>query len=174
MSLPAAAAMVVEAWRDLDRALDGLSSGDAERRLGGASPISWTVAHLAENVDRLLNDQFLGEERNVFLNVGPFKFGAPGDPADWETVLQEAQKVRETCRRHLEGLSESDLERRAPYEGSSAAIREATEKAGGISLRYALIRVALHHYFHIGEIASARRAAGHQVGDFPGMLEACL
>jgi hypothetical protein len=174
MSIPAAAAMVLEAWCDLDRALDGLSPEDAGRRLGGASPISWTVAHLAENLDRLVNELFLGRERSAFLKDGSFRFGAAGDPAEWDSVLRESEQVRKACRAYLEGLSEGELERRVPYEGSNAAMRAAAQRTGGISLRYALIRVALHYYYHIGEIVSARRAAGHEVGDFPGLLETCF
>src|SRR3990170_1976052 len=154
MPTPSPVAMLVEAWRDLDRALDGLSKADAERRLGGASPISWTVAHLAENVDRLINDLFAGLERNAFLLRGRrFVFGAVGEPTDWGTVLREAQRVKEACRAYLEGLSDNDLERRVPYDGSSVNLQVAAERGGGLSLRYALIRVALHHYYHIGEIA---------------------
>ncbi len=141
--------------------------------MGDASPISWTVAHPAENVDRLINDLFLGKERNAFLKGGSFRVGAAGEPAEWEAVLRETLNVREACRSFLEGLSEGDLERRVPYDGS-LAIRAAAERAGGLSLRYALARLALHHYYHIGEIVSARRAAGHQVEDFPGPLEACI
>ena len=174
MALPAPAAIVLDAWSDLDRALDGLSAADAERRLDGASPISWTVAHLAENVDRLINDLFLGRERNAFLKEGAFRFGAAGDPAGWEAVLREARGVREGCRLFLERLSDGDLDRRVPYDGSNVAMRALAERGGGVSLSYALIRVALHHYYHIGEIVSARRAAGHQVGDFPGLRESCM
>src|SRR3990170_1774590 len=165
MPTPSPVAMLVEAWRDLDRALDGLSKADAERRLGGASPISWTVAHLAENVDRLINDLFLGKERNPFVMDGSFRFGATGEPADWLAAMREARKGRGACHSHLMGLSEGGLDRRVPYSGSNVGMRVAAERHGGVSLRYVLVRVALHHYYHIGEIVSARKAAGHDAGD---------
>lgn len=38
MLTTATAGMVSEAWSDLDRATAGLSSDDAERRIGAASP----------------------------------------------------------------------------------------------------------------------------------------
>ena len=174
MPLPSAAAVLLEAWRDLDRALDGLSKADAERRLGAASPISWTIAHLAENVDRLVNDLFFGGRLSPYLGDRSFRFGATGEPADWLVAMREAQKVSEACRSHLMGLSEEDLDRRVPYDGSNVGMRVAAQKHGGVSLRYVLIRVALHHYYHIGEIVTARKTAGHDVGDFPGLLEACF
>jgi hypothetical protein len=44
----------------------------------------------------------------------------------------------------------------------------------GVSLRYALFRIAAHHYFHIGVMACQRDRTGHQVGDYPGLMSDCL
>lgn len=32
----------------------------------------------------------------------------------------------------------------------------------------------MHHYYHLGEIATARKALGHDIGDFPGLVERYL
>jgi hypothetical protein len=40
-----------------------------------------------------------------------------------------------------------------------------------VTLRYTLLRVLAHHYFHIGELASKRAAAGTSVGDYPGPMQ---
>ena len=166
----ALAGMVVEAWNDLDRATAGLSSEDAERRVGTASPISWSVAHLAEHLDANVNARFQQQDRHPFFGQETFRFGAAGDAADWSRVQLAVQEVRQAAGPFLKGLAEADLSRTVPYDGAIAVAR----KAGEMSLEYALIRVALHHYFHIGEIAAVRNSLGHQVGDYPGMLEACL
>ncbi len=165
----ATAGMVLEAWNDLDRATAGLSSDDAERRIGAASPISWSVAHCAQQLDSFVNARFQGHDRHPFVGRDSFRFGAPGAPTGWEQVQAAAAEVRDTARPYLQALTEADLARRMPYDGSLTALRET-----GISVRYGLIRIALHHYFHIGEIASARNAIGQRVGDYPGLLEACI
>jgi hypothetical protein len=163
------AGMVLEAWSDIDRATAGLSSEDAERRIGTASPISWSVAHCTNQLDNFVNVTFQGRERNQFIADERFRFGSAGEPADWSQVQAAVAEVRDAARPYLEGLTEAELERQLPYKGSMSFLRER-----GINVRYALIRIALHHYFHIGEIASARNSLGHEVGDYPGRLEACL
>ena len=48
----------------------------------------------------------------------------------------------------------------------------ATLLVGALVLR--LVRIAAHHYFHIGVVACQRDRMGHAVGDYPGLLVACL
>jgi len=44
-----------------------------------------------------------------------------------------------------------------------------------VSVRYTLLRIAAHTFFHIGDIASVRsRRLGQSVGDYPGPLLACM
>ena len=167
MPADAMAGMVLEAWNDLERATAGLSSEDAERRVGSASPISWSVAHLSTQVDSWINALFQGLSSHPFISQERFRFGAAGKPADWAQVQSATAEVRERARSYLEALTE--LEHRFPYQGSLRELRDT-----GISARYALIRITTHHYFHIGEIAAVRASLGHQIGDFPGHLEACL
>lgn len=169
MATTAVAGMVLEALKDLDRATADLSGEDATRRIGTASPISWSAAHCANQLDSYVNVLFQGREPHELLGQERFRFGAAGDPADWDQVQAAVTEVREAARPYLESLSEADLRRQVPYRGSLTKLRET-----GMSVRYALIRIALHHYFHIGEIAAARTAIGHKVGDYPGLLERCL
>ena len=165
----ALASLVLEAWRDLDRATANLSAEDAERRVGTASPISWSVAHCTHMVDSWLNVNFQGAEPHAFLNGDTFRKGAAGDPLAWDAVRSAVGEVRKAASGYLESLREDHLAERMPYTGSIAALRES-----GLSPRYALMRIAAHHYLHIGEIAMARAALGHDVGDYPGAMERCL
>lgn len=165
----ALASLVLEAWHDLDRATADRSSEDAERRVGTASPISWSVAHCTHMVDSWLNVNLQGAQPHPLLNGDTFRKGASGDPLDWEAVQAAVREVREAASGYLESLSEDHLAERIPYTGSIAALRET-----GFSPRYALMRIAAHHYLHIGEIAMTRAALGHDVGDYPGLLERCL
>lgn len=169
MATTAVAGMVLEAWKDLDRATADLSSGDAGRRVGSGSPISWSVAHCTNQLDGFVSVRFQGRERHPFVGQEQFRFGALGDPADWAQVQAAVAQVREAARPYLEELTDAELDRRVPYQGSLTVLRET-----GVSVRYGLMRIALHHYFHIGEIVAVRNSLGHQVGDYPGLLEACL
>ncbi len=165
----ALAGMVLEAWADLDRAVADLSREDAERRLPNASAISWTVAHCTQMVDSWLNVRFQGTSPHPSLSGDALRMGAAGEALDWNEVQVAVEEVRTIARHYLDALAEGDLDTKHPYTGSIEALRST-----GISPRYALMRIAAHHYFHIGEIASARTALGHDVGDYPGLMKACL
>jgi len=178
----ALAGMVREAWADLDRVVEGLSREDAERKLPNASAFSWTVAHCTHMVDSWLNVNFQGTSPHPSLNgdtrgshrsldASPqtLRKGAAGDALDWNEVQVAVEEVRTIARHYLNALTEDDLDTKIDYTGSIEALRST-----GISPRYALMRIAAHHYFHIGEIASARVVLGHDVGDYPGLMKACL
>ena len=95
-------------------------------------------------------------------------------PAEAQPRLRELRaiiraavpEVRQIARTYLESVSDSDLDALAPYTGSLAAL-----KGRMVTLRYTLLRISAHHYFHIGDIASVRsRRLGQQVGDYPNAL----
>ena len=163
------ASLVIEAWNDLDRATAGLSSEDASRRTGSASPFSWTVAHCTHMVDSWLNVRFQSRTPHPLLDGDVLRKGSGGEALDWEAVRSAVCDVRDAARPWLASLREDEAGRRIAYTGSIEALR-----ATGISPRYALMRIAAHHYFHIGEIVTARSALGHEVGDYPGVLTECL
>ena len=165
----ALAGMVREAWADLDRVVEGLTREDAEHRLPNASAISWTVAHCTHMVDSWLNVNFQGTSPHPSLNGDNLREGAAGDALDWSEVQVAVEEVRTIARHFLNALTEDDLSATRPYTGSIEALRST-----GISPRYALMRISAHHYFHVGEIASARSALGHDVGDYPGLMKGCL
>ncbi len=165
----AIAGLVLEAWADLDRAVEELSSADAERRIGSASPISWTVAHCTHMVDSWLNVNFQSAEPHPLINSDAFRKGAAGDALEWAAVERAVGEVRDAARPYLESIGHERLAEKLPYTGSIEALRES-----GFSPRYAMMRIAAHHYFHIGEIASARTSLGHDVGDYPGLMQATL
>ena len=165
----ALAGMVREAWADFDRVVEGLTREDAERRLPNASAVSWTVAHCTHMVDSWLNVSFQGTSPHPSLNGDSLRKGAAGDALDWNEVQVAVEEVRTIARHYLNALAEGDLDAKIEYTGSIEALRST-----GFTPRYALMRIAAHHYFHIGEIASARTALGHDVGDYPGLMKACL
>jgi uncharacterized damage-inducible protein DinB len=156
---------VFEAWADLDRATADLPPNDAERRIGDASPISWTVAHCTHMVDSWLNVNFQGKEPHPLLYSDNFRKGSTGDPVDWDDVQAAVREVRAAATPYLEAMTHERLYEKHAYTGSIEALRET-----GISPRFAMMRIAAHHYFHMGEIVAARATLGHDLGDFPGLM----
>lgn len=161
--------LLFEAWNDLDRALAGLDPAEAVRTPDGGSSFAWTAAHVANQLDAWTNVRFQKRAPHPLIGQERFRVGGTGVAEDWEAVQAAVSEVREAARRYLEPLAESDLDLVIPYDGSFAHLRET-----GLPLRYALLRTCAHHYFHIGEVASKRVALGHQVGDYPGLLEQAL
>ena len=88
---------------------------------------------------------------------------------EWTAVQGGVGEVRDAARRYLENMTDEDLNLSIPYSGSVTSLRER-----GLVLRYAIMRSSAHHYFHIGEIVSKRDRLGHDVGDYPGLLEECI
>jgi len=161
--------LLFEAWKDMDRVLSDLEPAEAIRPLDGGSSITWTAAHVANQVDAWINVRFQRRASHELIGQARFRVGGTGAADDWQAIQAGVQEVRDAARRYLEGLDESDLDLVIPYDGSFSRLRES-----GISLRYALLRTCAHHYFHIGEIATKRSALGQQVGDYPGLLEECI
>ena len=55
-------------------------------------------------------------------------------------ILRSVEEVRESARKYLEGSPPMD--KLIPYTGSLKYLRDS-----GITLRYAVLRSAVHHYF---------------------------
>ncbi len=169
MVVPALVALLYDAWDDFDRASDGLAAEEAVRRVDGGSSFAWTAAHLANQVDAWVNVRIHGSRAHPLISEPRFRFGGTGAAEDRDAIRAGVREVRETARSHLGRATEATLDARLPYDGSLAHVRPV-----GLTLRYALYRAITHHYFHLGEIASKRRAMGHDVGDYPGELSQSL
>ncbi len=151
-----------DAWDDLDRSLAGVAPAEMVEPWNGGSAFTWTYGHVTNMVDAWLNVRFQGLPPHPVIGDPDLRIGGSGRAADWSSIRQGVAEVRETTRCYLQELTESDLDRVIPYDGSVAALR-----AGGLSLRYALLRAIAHHHYHIGEIATKREQLGHVVGDLP-------
>jgi hypothetical protein len=162
--------LVVEGWAELDRVLEGLSREDATRQVDGGSSFAWTLAHLSNQLDTWVNVRLQHLPQNPVFDVPGWGFGGTGAADNWDEIRQAAIDVRNTARPYLESLDEADLAVAMPYAGS---LPELVGKQ--VTVRYTLLRIAAHTFFHIGDIASVRsRRLGHSVGDYPGPLLACL
>ncbi len=161
--------LVFEAWGDMDRVLAGLTLEEMSTRWDGGSSFAWTLAHATNMLDALVNVRFLHLAPHALIGLARFRIGGDGVAEDWPAIETGVGEVRATDRDFLQGLSGNDLDLVAPYDGSLVYLRE-----NGLSLRYALLRIAAHDYYHTGEIASKRIRLGHDPGRYPGLLLECL
>lgn len=151
-----------ESWAQIDLAADGLTPAEANDRHEGASRIAWTLGHVTNMVDSWLNMRFQGLPPHPLIGDTKFRAGAGGEAPDWRLVLQGVGEVRQAARRLLDAEPPPDLDRRIVYSGSIPALR-----SGGLTLRYALMRISAHHFMHAGEIETIRARLGHKVRESP-------
>jgi hypothetical protein len=162
--------LVFEAWNDLDRVLLDVQPDQAVRQVDGQSAFAWTLAHVTQQVDSWINVNFRRQRPHPLISAERFRTGSSGAGDDWPSVQAGVREVRASAGPFLRSLEEDDLNQAVPYTGSLMVLRE----HGVLSLRYALLRIAAHHYFHIGVVASQRDRLGQEVGDYPGALAECL
>ena len=163
------AVMLLAAWEDCDRALAGLSPDEAITRYFDGSSLGWTLAHLTGALDTWITVRFQGRDPHPLLSQCRFRMGGSGEADDWPAIQPAAAEVRGAARDYLARLNDDELGRLVPCDGSIAPLRET-----GVTLRYSLARMTAHHYFHLGEIATKRSMLGHQVDDYPDLMQAVL
>ena len=159
-------ALLFDAWTDMDRVVDGLTSEIAIGTLAGGSSFAWTVAHVANVLDATTNVRFRKVVPHPYIGKAEFRFDGTGTADDWDAVLKGAGEVQESARIYLSDLFDEDLDQTVPYDGSLSHLL-----GKDISLQYSIFRSIAHHYFHIGEIAAKRDCLGHLLGDYPGRLD---
>ncbi|TMF11112.1 MAG: DinB family protein [Chloroflexi bacterium] len=150
-----------ESWNDLDRAISGLAPKEATRRHDGGSSIAWTVGHVTNLVDSWINARLQGLPSHPVISDPMIRTGGGGDAHNWPAILAGMSEVREASKRFLDSKPEPDLDRTIPYDGAIDYLHPI-----GLSLRYALMRVAAHHFVHAGEIVTIRYLMGHPAEDF--------
>ena len=144
------------------RALDGIRTADALKRLEPMNSIGWIVSHLAWHEQITFLTRLSDTTPVAFAN----EHGANGQPAStpsldaamraWRAVVAAADPV-------LEGLTTADL------QGWLPRTRTPNTRLLGSSVQ----RVTYHYWFHIGEITAIRQVLGHAavpefVGDIDG------
>lgn len=153
-------ALMYQSWADLDHALRGLHPEAATICYDGGSSIAWTAGHVTNMVDAWLNVRFQGPPPHPVIGQPSFRTGGTGAAEDWPSILAGLWAVQKTARSFLDAMEGADLDRLVPYDGSIAHLRPV-----GLSLRYAVIRIAAHHFLHVGEILTIRTYLGQPVSD---------
>ncbi|MGH2603624.1 MAG: DinB family protein, partial [Dehalococcoidia bacterium] len=155
-------ALMYQTWADLDHALGGLPTETAVARHEGSSSIAWTTGHVTNQVDAWLNVRFQGLPPHPLIGQPSFRAGGTGAAEDWPGILAGLREVQAAARSFLDTVPDADLDRAIPYNGSIAYLRPV-----GLSLRHAVMRIAAHHFLHVGEIQTIRAQLGLAVEDVP-------
>jgi DinB superfamily len=164
------AGLIVDGWAELDRVLDGLSYEDATRQVDGGSSFAWTLGHMTNQLDTWVNVRLQYLPPHPVFTAPGWRMGGTGAADNWDEVRQAAIDVRTSARPYLEALTDTDLAVEMLYAGTLPGL-----VGKNVSVRYTLLRIAAHTFFHIGDIASVRsRRLGQSVGDYPGPLLACM
>src|SRR5439155_17396772 len=95
--------------------------------------------------------QMQGLPSHPVISDPMIRTGGGGDAHNWPAILAGMSEVREASKRFLDSKPEPDLDRTIPYDGAIDYLHPI-----GLSLRYALMRVAAHHFVHVGEIVTIR------------------
>ena len=151
-----------ESWAEVDRATGGLTASEATTRFDVGSGIAWTVGHVTTMVDSWINTRFQRLPAHPFISHPNFRTGGTGEETDWLAVQEALNEVRERARKFLDSEDDLDLDRVVPYDGSIPFLRSV-----GLSLGYALMRIAAHHFMHAGEIITIRSHLGHVLSEGP-------
>ncbi|MGH2609207.1 MAG: DinB family protein [Tepidiformaceae bacterium] len=155
-----AAGLLSEAMNDLRLAIEGVPDDTATQRFAGGSSIAWLASHVTQGLDSLVLYRFTRRLRDPLLSDPNLGNGGDGLVIDWPALRARIRVTHELAGQYLAALTEEDLLRNVPYDGSIAVLRPV-----GLTLEYALLRVAAHHFAHAGEIAAIRSAIGSPLPD---------
>jgi hypothetical protein len=150
-----------QSWDDLDRVIDGLTTEEATIRYDGGSSIAWTAGHVTTQVDSWINMRIQGIPPHPVFDREKFRTGGSGEAENWLEILAGMREVRSVARQFLDTEPGPDLDRVVPYDGAIAHLCPV-----GLSLRYALMSIAAHHFLHVGEITTIRSRLGHVIEDY--------
>jgi uncharacterized damage-inducible protein DinB len=151
-SLSSAMSMFHAADHYMAHSTSGLAPQALTERIGSANSILWTVGHVTVGRLRLL--AILGEPGDVPWQA-PFGKGsseaANHERPDLATVLARWRDASKRLGEKLASLTASDLAASSVYELPT----------GNANLLGTIHYFAFHEAYHIGQIASTRKALGH-------------
>lgn len=141
--------------RELNRALEGISEADLNKRVAGINSCAWIVAHLAWQEQR-----YWLEPRKLpqVADLSPYKNGATVTQPLFSEVYPLWQEITRQSEDWLKSLNEEDLR-----------IHFTTNKFFEIeNIGSLMTRVIGHYYLHIGQITVIRKLMGYEVPGFVG------
>jgi uncharacterized damage-inducible protein DinB len=147
---------------EFQRALAGVSDGDARRRLLPMNSISWTIGHLAWQEQRF---HFRGQGQMPLPDINErFANGAPASTPSLDEAWRAWTLITSTADPWLDTLTSEQL----------VASRTFTvgEQQVELTLGNLLQRMIYHYWYHNGENMAIRQQLGHaRLPEFVGNID---
>ena len=136
--------------QELIRAIEGVSSEDAQKRLGPMNCISWILGHLANQEHnhwvRVAQNKMVAEGLHSLVG-----YGQPASTPELDEMRTVWETVTTTADEYLDTLTTDLLQTHKEWNG------EQLEESIGTML----YRNIYHYWFHIGEAHAIRQQLGH-------------
>jgi uncharacterized damage-inducible protein DinB len=146
---------------EFQRALEGLATEDARKRVMPMNCISWNVGHLAWQEQRYFLTFAQGKTPLPELNK-QFAYGAPASTP----ALEDMQQLWQTATRA------ADIWLDAATTESLLQLYTAPSGDWSTSFGNLLQRLIYHYWYHTGENMAIRQALGHtDLTDFVGNVD---
>lgn len=144
------------ARREFERNLNGLTDGDARKRIEPMNCISWIIGHVSWQQHTCFVDWPQGKE-----SAPRYRLYAPGSPASQPPLEEVMTLWRDAC-------NEADVWLQAATS-DSLQVRSHPTSPEGESGGTLLVRCIFHTWCHLGEISSIRQVLGHRPPEFVNM-----
>ncbi len=146
---------------EFQRAIEGITSDDARKRLLPMNCTSWNVGHLAWQEQRYFLTFAQGQILLPKLNQ-EFAYGAPASTPALEEMQQAWQTVTRAADLWLDTITTAGLQ-----QLFSSPSGDWTSSFGNL-----VQRVIYHYWYHTGENMAMRQMLGHtDLVDFVGNLD---
>jgi hypothetical protein len=144
------------------RGLNGVSEGDAVRRLMSMNCISWMVGHLANQEHRYW--VVFAQQRNIAPHLNELVgYGKPASTPPLVEMWAIWQKVTATADEYLDTLTPEIMQVSLLRDG-----KPVDENIGTL-----LLRNIYHYWMHTGEASAIRQLLGHvNLPEFVGDINA--
>ena len=145
---------------EFKRALEGLSDGDAVKRVLPANCIAWNVGHLAWQEQRYWLIRAAGETPREDVNK-QFAYRAEASTPALTDAMAAWREITEASDAFLDTLTTEKL------QSNAVETKDFTTSWGNL-----LQRMIYHYWYHTGENMGIRQALGHTgLQDFVGDID---
>jgi uncharacterized damage-inducible protein DinB len=146
--------------REFQRALDGLTEQDAQRRIMPMNCISWNIGHLAWQEQRYWLFRAQGQVPLPALN-DMFANGAPACTPSLEEAWAAWHTITRATDPWLDAITTATLQEDVVVNGTPLT-----------SFGSLLLRVIYHYWYHTGDNMAIRQALGHTgLPEFVGAID---
>lgn len=136
---------------ELVRSLEGLTDGDARRRIEPMNCISWNIGHLASQEQTLW--VFLAQGKALYPDLHKLVgYGSPASTPPLDEMWTAWTAITQTADTYLDTLTDEILQTHFLRNGQPM----------GENIGTMLLRNIYHYWYHCGESAAIRQGLGHR------------